>query len=57
MIFGCLTSLIVLIFVFVLILVILAITGVAITFGLLFKLLIPFVLIAIGINIIRGNRG
>lgn len=56
MIFGCLTSLIVLIFVFVMVVVILAFTGVAITFGLLAKLLIPFVLIGIGINIIFRNR-
>lgn len=56
MIIGCLTSLIVLIFVFILVIVILAFTGVAITIGLLAKLLIPFVLVALGINLIFKNR-
>ncbi|WP_157752636.1 hypothetical protein [Schnuerera ultunensis] len=56
MVFGCLTSLIILIFAFVMVVVTLAITGVAITFGLIAKLLIPFVLIALGINVIFRNR-
>ncbi|HSH35551.1 hypothetical protein [Schnuerera sp.] len=56
MIFGCLTSIIALIFAFVMTIVILAITGVAITFGLLARLLIPFILIAIGIKVISNNR-
>ena len=52
MILGCLIT----ILAFVFTLVILAFTGVAITFGLLARILIPFVLIAIGISIINKNR-
>ncbi len=52
MILGCLITLIVFVFV----IVILAITGVAVTFGLLAKVLIPFILIALGINIIQKNK-
>lgn len=52
MILGCLIT----ILVFVFVLVILAITGVAITLSLLAKILVPFILIAIGINIIEKSR-
>ncbi|WP_236908081.1 hypothetical protein [Clostridium sp. Cult3] len=52
MILGCLIT----ILVFVFTLVVLVFTGVAITFGLLARILIPFVLIAIGISIINKNR-
>ncbi|WP_236910875.1 hypothetical protein [Clostridium sp. Cult1] len=57
MIFGCLTSIIALIFAFILTIVIFAITGVAITFGLLVKILIPFILIGLGIKVITRNKG
>ena len=52
MILGCLTTTLVLIFV----LVILTFVGVTITFALLAKILIPFALIAIGINLIDKNN-
>lgn len=61
MIFGCLTSIIAIIFSIVLTILILVFTGVTITlsvfFGLLGKILIPIILIGIGINIIFKKRG
>ena len=58
--FGCLISFIVLIFSIILTFVILIFTGVSITLGLflglLAKILIPFILIGIGINLIIRKR-
>lgn len=52
MIFGCLITILALIFtLFILILV-----GISITFGLLIKIILPFALIALGINIINRRR-